>query len=218
MLASLTSISLTRTPMENFEIVVTGEESATCRSSDTMNFACSLRKLPRILVFSYIYAASIAELPNLVFVMLDEHGQVGFLLDSTCGKYSSANDTTCRIWVKIRPRTEEELAAKNSKIRLVVYNARIKMNWCFRDAYGGREEGLQEVKEMRTIGVKIWPTHKLKIDYFYKNCHKYGLDPSFEDDDDVATEDGGMATEMRSEDVGFAEARSIETNNGLLFD
>nr|GEU87601.1 hypothetical protein [Tanacetum cinerariifolium] len=35
---------------------------------------------------------------------------------------------------------------------------------------------------------------------FYNKCHKYGLDPSYEDDD-VATEDGDMAKEMRAEDV-----------------
>ncbi|GKF73654.1 hypothetical protein Tco_0219986, partial [Tanacetum coccineum] len=56
-----------------------------------------------------------------------------------------------------------------------------------------------------------------KIDYFYKNCHKYGLDPSFEDDDDVATQDGGMATEMRSEDVDL-EAQSIDNNGAPSID
>nr|GEW74977.1 hypothetical protein [Tanacetum cinerariifolium] len=37
-----------------------------------------------------------------------------------------------------------------------------------------------------------------QIDFFYYNCHKYGLDPSFEDDD-VFTEDGGTADEIRPE-------------------
>nr|GEZ18192.1 RNA-directed DNA polymerase, eukaryota, reverse transcriptase zinc-binding domain protein [Tanacetum cinerariifolium] len=37
-----------------------------------------------------------------------------------------------------------------------------------------------------------------QINFFYQNCSKYGLDPSLEDDD-VATEDGGMAAEIRSE-------------------
>ncbi|GJT17056.1 hypothetical protein Tco_0875762 [Tanacetum coccineum] len=37
-----------------------------------------------------------------------------------------------------------------------------------------------------------------EMDFFYQNCHKYGLDPSF-DDDDVQTEEGGMADEMRPE-------------------
>ncbi|GJV12045.1 hypothetical protein Tco_1353586 [Tanacetum coccineum] len=39
-----------------------------------------------------------------------------------------------------------------------------------------------------------------QMDYFYNNCHKFGLDPNFEDDD-VQTEDGGMADEMRPEYV-----------------
>ncbi|GJX20776.1 RNA-directed DNA polymerase, eukaryota, reverse transcriptase zinc-binding domain protein, partial [Tanacetum coccineum] len=39
-----------------------------------------------------------------------------------------------------------------------------------------------------------------EMDFFYQNCHKYGLDPSF-DDDDVQTEEGGMADEMRPEYV-----------------
>ncbi|PWA54915.1 hypothetical protein CTI12_AA432080 [Artemisia annua] len=37
-----------------------------------------------------------------------------------------------------------------------------------------------------------------QMDFFYNNCHKYGLDPSFEDDD-VATVDGDLANEMRPE-------------------
>ncbi|GJR87040.1 translation initiation factor IF-2-like protein isoform X1 [Tanacetum coccineum] len=39
-----------------------------------------------------------------------------------------------------------------------------------------------------------------EMDFFYQNCHKYGLDPSF-DDDDVQTKEGGMADEMRPEYV-----------------
>nr|GFD02945.1 hypothetical protein [Tanacetum cinerariifolium] len=37
-----------------------------------------------------------------------------------------------------------------------------------------------------------------QINFFYQNCSKYGLDPSLEEDD-VASEDGGMAAKMRSE-------------------
>ncbi|GJW47602.1 putative reverse transcriptase domain-containing protein [Tanacetum coccineum] len=37
-----------------------------------------------------------------------------------------------------------------------------------------------------------------QVNFFYQNYSKYGFDPSLEDDD-VATEDGGMASEMRSE-------------------
>nr|GEZ62090.1 hypothetical protein [Tanacetum cinerariifolium] len=37
-----------------------------------------------------------------------------------------------------------------------------------------------------------------QINFFYQNCSKYRLDLSLEDDD-VASEDGGMAAEMRSE-------------------
>ncbi|GKG20209.1 hypothetical protein Tco_0380010, partial [Tanacetum coccineum] len=39
-----------------------------------------------------------------------------------------------------------------------------------------------------------------QINFFYSNRHKYGLDPSYEEDD-VTTEDGDMAKEMRAEDV-----------------
>ncbi|GJW75105.1 hypothetical protein Tco_0134475 [Tanacetum coccineum] len=50
-----------------------------------------------------------------------------------------------------------------------------------------------------------------QINFFYSNCHKYGLDPSYEDDD-VATEDGDMAKEMRAEDVDLDACNSdIET-------
>ncbi|GKC43262.1 gamma interferon inducible lysosomal thiol reductase [Tanacetum coccineum] len=181
---------------------------------------------------------------------------------------------------KIRPRTEEELAAKNSKIRLVglmllivvTKGLMMKVYGCwqedqtsvFTDKWSGdgdfrprvlvrrsgsihadkssRSEDIpvknsfqalddqlmkdkdecvldameEEEEEEEEYRSEIWPTLKPKIDYFYKNCHKYGLDPSFEDDDDVATEDGGMATEMRSEDVDL-EARSID-NNGAPID
>ncbi|GJV33900.1 RNA-directed DNA polymerase, eukaryota, reverse transcriptase zinc-binding domain protein [Tanacetum coccineum] len=48
-----------------------------------------------------------------------------------------------------------------------------------------------------------------QMNFFYNNCHRYGLDPSYEDDDDVATEDGDMAKEMRAEDV-VLEARSCD--------
>ncbi|GKF77988.1 hypothetical protein Tco_0230458, partial [Tanacetum coccineum] len=53
----------------------------------------------------------------------------------------------------------------------------------------------------------IYPTLNVRakwslaqINFFYSNCHKYRLDPSYEEDD-VATEDGDMAKEMRAEDV-----------------
>ncbi|GKA67630.1 integrase, catalytic region, zinc finger, CCHC-type containing protein [Tanacetum coccineum] len=54
------------------------------------------------------------------------------------------------------------------------------------------------------------------MDYFYNNCHKYGLDPSFEEDD-VATEDGGIANEMRRADVDL-EALCIDNNRAKLGD
>ncbi|GJW44992.1 RNA-directed DNA polymerase, eukaryota, reverse transcriptase zinc-binding domain protein [Tanacetum coccineum] len=50
-------------------------------------------------------------------------------------------------------------------------------------------------------------------DFFYKKFLKYGMDPNVEDDD-VATEDGGMASDMRDDDVELV-ARSID-NRGLL--
>ncbi|GKC71840.1 hypothetical protein Tco_1117723 [Tanacetum coccineum] len=55
-----------------------------------------------------------------------------------------------------------------------------------------------------------------QMDYFYNNCHKYGLDPSFEEDD-VATEDGGIANEMRHEDVD-SEALCIDNDGAKLGD
>ncbi|PWA95095.1 hypothetical protein CTI12_AA052670 [Artemisia annua] len=42
-----------------------------------------------------------------------------------------------------------------------------------------------------------WSTHQL--DYFYKNCHKFHLDPSYEDDD-VDSDQDGIANEMKFED------------------
>ncbi|GKB19463.1 RNA-directed DNA polymerase, eukaryota, reverse transcriptase zinc-binding domain protein [Tanacetum coccineum] len=47
-----------------------------------------------------------------------------------------------------------------------------------------------------------------QMDFFYQNCHKCGLDPSFEDDD-VQTEEGGMADEMRPEYVDGCGIRGI---------
>nr|GEY26818.1 hypothetical protein [Tanacetum cinerariifolium] len=35
-----------------------------------------------------------------------------------------------------------------------------------------------------------------EVNFFYSNCHKYGMDHSFEDDD-IASEKGGLADEMR---------------------
>ncbi|GJT77731.1 putative RNA-directed DNA polymerase [Tanacetum coccineum] len=55
-----------------------------------------------------------------------------------------------------------------------------------------------------------------QMDYYYNNCHKYGLDPSFEEDD-VATEDGGIANEMRHEDVD-SEALCIDNDGAKLGD
>ncbi|GJU15134.1 hypothetical protein Tco_1143100 [Tanacetum coccineum] len=43
-----------------------------------------------------------------------------------------------------------------------------------------------------------WSLHEMY--FFYQNYHKYGLGPSF-DDDDVQTKEGGMADEMRPEYV-----------------
>nr|GFA02851.1 hypothetical protein [Tanacetum cinerariifolium] len=55
-----------------------------------------------------------------------------------------------------------------------------------------------------------------QINFFYQNCRKYRLDPSLEDDD-VASEDGGMAAEMRSEgDV--VEARTSDMGGALFND
>ena len=67
------------------------------------------------------------------------------------------------------------------------------------------ETGIYPSKEVR-LGWSLRQT-----EYFYNNCHGFGLDPSFEDDD-VATEDGGMANDMRPE-VDVLEARS-SGNNG----
>lgn len=36
------------------------------------------------------------------------------------------------------------------------------------------------------------------MDYFYKNCHKFQLDPSYEDDD-VESDVEGIANGMKSE-------------------
>ncbi|PWA58015.1 Gamma interferon inducible lysosomal thiol reductase GILT [Artemisia annua] len=68
------------------------------------------------------------------------------------------------------------------------------------DVINVMESGTYPSKEVR-LG---WPFQQ--TEYFYNNCHGYGLDPSFEDDD-VATDDGGKAKDMRPEDVDL-EARS----------
>lgn len=54
------------------------------------------------------------------------------------------------------------------------------------------EAGIYPYKAVRLD----WDIHQL--DYFYKNCHKFQLDPSFEDDD-VESEKDGIASEMKSE-------------------
>ena len=51
-----------------------------------------------------------------------------------------------------------------------------------------------------------WTLHQL--DYFYKNCHKYKLDPIPDsDEDDVISECDGIASEMKPEyDVNAASS------------
>ncbi|PWA80419.1 hypothetical protein CTI12_AA196540 [Artemisia annua] len=54
------------------------------------------------------------------------------------------------------------------------------------------EAGIYPSKSVRLD----WDIHQLE--YFYKNCHKFKLDPSFEDDD-VDSEKDGIATDMKPE-------------------
>ncbi|GKF87421.1 hypothetical protein Tco_0258298, partial [Tanacetum coccineum] len=61
------------------------------------------------------------------------------------------------------------------------------------------------INVMETRIYPAWTVHAewslAQMNFFYNNCHRYGLDPSCKDDDDVATEVGDMAKEMRAEDV-----------------
>ncbi|GKB51609.1 RNA-directed DNA polymerase, eukaryota, reverse transcriptase zinc-binding domain protein [Tanacetum coccineum] len=65
---------------------------------------------------------------------------------------------------------------------------------------------------METVIYPAWTIHAewslTQMNFFYNNYHRYGLDPSYEDDD-VATEDGDMAKEIRAEDVDL-DARSCD--------
>lgn len=56
-----------------------------------------------------------------------------------------------------------------------------------------------------------WDIHQLE--YFYKNCHKFKLDPSFEDDD-VDSEKDGIATDMKPEFDSSAAGNN--SNNAAL--
>lgn len=73
------------------------------------------------------------------------------------------------------------------------------------DVVNVMETGIYPSKEVR-LG---WSLRQTK--YFYNNCHGFGLDPSFEDDD-MATDDGDMAKDMRPENE-VLDARS-SGNNG----
>ncbi|GJV61882.1 hypothetical protein Tco_1467982 [Tanacetum coccineum] len=64
---------------------------------------------------------------------------------------------------------------------------------------------MQEVIDVMKSGV--YPSPEIRtswslsqVSFFYNNCHKYGLDPSFEDDD-KASKEACMADEMRPENI-----------------
>ena len=48
-----------------------------------------------------------------------------------------------------------------------------------------------------------------QLDYFYENCHKFQLEPSFEDDD-VDSEKDGIASEMKPE---YESVAACDTGN-----
>lgn len=51
-----------------------------------------------------------------------------------------------------------------------------------------------------------------QLDYFYKNCSKFNLEP-YNDDEDVASENEGMADVMRPENEGNHVPVSV--NDGI---
>ncbi|GJZ09506.1 RNA-directed DNA polymerase, eukaryota, reverse transcriptase zinc-binding domain protein [Tanacetum coccineum] len=64
---------------------------------------------------------------------------------------------------------------------------------------------MQEVIDVMKSGVYPSPEIKMswslsQVSFFYNNCHKYGLEPSFEDDD-IASKEACMADEMRPENI-----------------
>nr|GEZ84508.1 RNA-directed DNA polymerase, eukaryota, reverse transcriptase zinc-binding domain protein [Tanacetum cinerariifolium] len=85
-----------------------------------------------------------------------------------------------------------------------------------------------DINVQEELGNKVWPTLKEEVDilieagiypskairmdwtihqmdYFYKNCYKYNLDPSYEDDD-VESEKDGIAYDMKPEfDISVAD-------------
>ncbi|GJV93158.1 hypothetical protein Tco_1540971 [Tanacetum coccineum] len=61
-----------------------------------------------------------------------------------------------------------------------------------------------------------WTIHQM--DYFYKNYHKFHLDPSYEDDD-VETEVDGIASEMKPEydiDVAIAKGNGAAPSSNVI--
>nr|GEV19294.1 hypothetical protein [Tanacetum cinerariifolium] len=118
---------------------------------------------------------------------------------------------------------EEALPTKNSFHLLKV-----------EDKDQSNEDGDINVQE--ELGNKVWPTLKEEVDilmeagiypskairidwtihqmdYFYKNCYKYNLDPSYEDDD-VESEKDGIACDTKPEfDISVAD----NIKNGRIY-
>lgn len=71
-----------------------------------------------------------------------------------------------------------------------------------------------EVEEVMKSGV--YPSESVRsnwslsqLDFFYNNCSKYGMEPYVEDDD-VESEDEGMAVEMKSDVVNDCVSQSVD--------
>ncbi|PWA92653.1 hypothetical protein CTI12_AA078740 [Artemisia annua] len=89
------------------------------------------------------------------------------------------------------------------------------------------EEMLEEVDVLMEAG--IYPSKAVRLDwtlhqmdYFYKNCHKYMLDPISKDDEDVESKTDGVAGNMKPEYVvdaadvmGNSAAPNVNVLNGV---